>query len=228
MFGLNSCPGSFPYPASPWWTAPPGPTGGPFCQQLTTNQWGVHPPNIAPVWPGPTTHIHFWGDQSAQHMHQVQAHHQPPQPLTIMAYPPPRQAPQQDQQSTVPQPAQALPADHSSLRQCIAQLETAVKTQQEEATQRMTQLEATVKAQQEEASQGSSDMKQYVSEQMAQWRTWKESEEPQPSRSRIQPEAAKDTELPDPDATYHNPQTLQVTRRPRRRQSQTVPDTLEP
>ena len=63
---------------------------------------------------------------------------------------------------------------------------------------------------------------------MAQWRTWKESEEPQPPRSRIQPEAAKDTELPDPDATYHNSQTLQVTRRPRRRQSQTVPDTLEP
>ena len=228
MFGLSSCPGSLPYPASPWWTAPPGHAGGPVCQQHTTNQWGVHPPNIAPSWAGPTTHIHFWGEQSAQHMHQALAHQQPLQPLTIMAYPSHQPSPQQNQHCTAPQPAQAQPAEHSLLLQCMAQLETAVKTQQEEATHRMTQLEAAVKAQQEEASQGSADMKQYVSEQMAQWRTWKESKEPQLSRSRIQSEAAKDTERSEPGEMYHNAQTLQVTSLPKRRPKQAVKDTLEP
>ena len=197
MFGLNSCQGSLPYPANQWWATPPGHSGGPVCQQLTTNQWGVHPPNLAPSGSGPTTHIHFWGEQTAQYMHQALAHQQPQQPLTITAYPYQRQV-QQEQHSTAPQQAQVQTAEHSALLQCIAQLETAAKTQKEEAMHRMIQLEAVVKAQQEGASQCTADMKQYVSEQMAQWRAWKESEEPQQSRIRMQPEVTKAPVLSEP------------------------------
>ena len=194
MFGLSHSPASLPCPASAWWNPPLGRAAGPICQPHTTTQWWGHPSTSTPTWAGPTTHIHFWGEQTAQQMHQALGHQPPIQPLTIMAYPSHQPMPQQHCHCTATPLAQAQPKEQDLLLKCMAQLETAVKAQQEEATNRMTQLETAVKAQQEAANQGSAAMKQYVSEQMAEWRTWKESDEPQPSRKRNKPEPAQVTQ----------------------------------
>ena len=224
MFGLNSCQGSFPHPANQWWATPPGHPGSPVCLHHTTNQWGVPPLCHAPPVPGPTTHVHFWGDHTAQYMHQALANQQLQQPLPSTAYPFQRQM-LQDQHGTAPQQAQVQTAEHSALLQCIAQLETAAKTQNEEAMHRMAQLEAAVKAQQLGASQGTADMRQYVTEQMAQWRAWKESEEPQPSIHR-QPEASQAPPHAGSSELALHEETLQDTRRPQRRPTQPATPTL--
>ena len=120
MFGLSNCPAGLPYPASAWWNSPLGQAAGPVCQQHTTNQWGVHPSNSTPTWAGPTTHIHFWGEQTAQQMHQALGHQPPIQPLTIMAYPSHQPLPQQNCHCTAIPLAQAQPKEQDLLLKCMA------------------------------------------------------------------------------------------------------------
>ena len=160
-------------------------------------------------------------------MHQALGHQPPIQPLTIMAYPSHQPLPQQNCHCTAIPLAQAQPKEQDLLLKCMAQLETAVKAQQEEATNRMTQLETAVKAQQEEASQGSAAMKQYVSEQMAEWRTWKESDEPQPSRKRNKSEPAQVTQHSEPIEPNHKLQAPPVTRQPALGERQADQGTME-
>ena len=152
MFGLSNFSAGLPFSASAWLNPPVAQAAGQVCQQLTTNQWGMHHPNSAPMWGGPTTHIHFWGGQTAPHMLQAPGQQPATQPLTIMAYPSHQPLPLQNFHYAPSLPAPAQPPEQDQLLKCMAQLETTVKSQQEEATNRMAQLETAVKAQQQEAA----------------------------------------------------------------------------
>ena len=162
-------------------------------------------PNYNPTWGGPTTHIHFWGGQAAPHMPQAPAQQLTTQPLTIMAYPTQQPPPLQNFHYAPGLPAPAQPPEQDKLLKSLAQLETTVKSQQEEATNRMAQLETAVKAQQQEAAAA---LKHFVVEQIAEWRTWKDSDEPQLFRKRSKAEPAQDrqySESREPERKPHAP-----------------------
>ena len=187
MFGYSHSPASQPCQASTWWSSPPGHAAVPSWQPPTDSHWWSHPPPSSPAWVRPATHTQIWGEPPAQWMHPGTGYYPPNQPLAIMAYPNQQLMPQQQCHYIQTPLCPAQPKEQDLVLKRI-----------EQATDRMAQLETAVKAQQEEANQGSAAMKQYVSEQMADWRIWKESEEHQPTRKHSKSESAHATAHSEP------------------------------
>ena len=224
MFGLSNFSAGLPFPANAWLSSPAAQASGQVCQQLTTNQWGMQHPNNNPTWGGSTTNIHFWGGQAAPHMPQAPAQQLTNQPLTIMAYPTQQPPPLQNFHYVPGLPAPAQPPEQDNLLKSLAQLQTTVKSQQEEATNRMAQLETAVKAQQQEAAAA---LKQFVAEQIAEWRTWKDNDEPQHPRKRSKAEPAQDIQYSEPREPERKPYTP-FTHRPTRAVLQEDHSTTKP
>ena len=140
MFSLSNLSAGLPFPANSWLSLPAAQAFGQACQQLTPNQWGMQQPNSNSTWGGSTTNIHFWGGQVVPHMAHAPAQQLTNQPWTIMAYPTQHTPPQHNVHYMPGQPGPAQPPEQNNLSISLAQLQTTVKSQQEEATQRMAQL----------------------------------------------------------------------------------------
>ena len=172
MMGYCYGPATLPPQASAWWSAPSGPTALTAWQPPNEGHWWGQPQPNAIAWARPAASTPHWSEPPVQWVHPGTGCPHPVHPLALMAYACPQHHPQQQVHGLQAQQPTAQHKEQDTVLKSI-----------EHATDRIAQLETAIKAQeqrqkqQEEAIQGSVTMQQYVSQQMEDWRTWKESEE---------------------------------------------------
>ena len=159
MMGYCYGPANLPQQASAWWNAPSGHTAPTAWQLPNEGHWLSQPQPTATAWVRPAAGTQLWSEPPVQWVHPGTGCPQAAHPLALMAYACPQHHPQQQGHCLQ---AQQPPAQHKEQDTVLKSIE--------HATDRIAQLETAIKAQeqrqkqQEEAIQGSVTMQQYVSQ----------------------------------------------------------------